>query len=49
MEVLVGKIGASNTYQTYDLETTVIEDVYVQGADGAIPISQEKYRDKWAK
>jgi len=49
MEVLVGKIGASNKYQTYDLETTVIEDVYVPGADGAIPISQEKYKDKWAK
>ena len=54
MELLVGKIGAPNkdqkyTYQTYDLETTVIEDVYVPGADGAIPISPEKYKDKWGK
>jgi len=49
MEVLVGKIGASDKYQTYDLKTTVIEDVYVPGADGAIAISQQQYKDKWAK
>jgi len=48
MEVLVGKIGADK-YQTYDLETTVIEGVYVPGAGGAIAISQEQYKDKWAK
>jgi len=49
MELLVSKNGARDKYQTYDLKTTVIEDVYVPGADGAVPISQEKYKEKWAK
>ena len=48
MEVLV-KVGGSDKYQTYDLKTTVREDVYVPGADGAIAISQQQYKDKWAK
>ena len=49
MEVLVGKIGASDKYQTYDLKTSVREDVYVPGPDGAIAVSQQEYKDKWAK
>ena len=49
MEMLVGEIGASDKYQTYDLKTSVIEDVYVPGAGGAITISQQEYKDKWAK
>lgn len=49
MEMLVGEMGASDKYQTYDLKASVIEDVYVPGADGAIAISQQEYKDKWAK
>jgi hypothetical protein len=49
MEMLVGEIGASDKYQTYDLKTSVREDVYVPGSGGAIAISQQEYKDKWAK
>jgi len=49
MEMLVSESGASDKYQTYDLKTSLIEDVYVPGAGGAIAISQEEYKDKWAK
>jgi hypothetical protein len=44
--MLVGEIGASDKYQTYDLKTSVREDVYVPGPDGAIAISQQEYKDK---
>jgi hypothetical protein len=49
MEMLVGAIGAPDKYQTYDLKTSVREDVYVPGHDGAIPVSQQEYKDRWAK
>jgi hypothetical protein len=49
MEMLVGEIGASDRYQTYDLKTSLRDDVYVPGADGAIAVSQQEYKDKWAK
>ena len=42
--MLVGEMGASDKYQTYDLKASVIEDVYVPGADGAIAISQQEYK-----
>ena len=49
MELLAGKIGASDKYQTYDLKTTVLEDVYVEGAGGTMAVSQQEYKDRWAK
>jgi hypothetical protein len=50
MEMLVGEIGASDKYQTYDLKTSVREDVYVPGSGGAaVAISQEEYKAKSAK
>jgi hypothetical protein len=49
MEMLVGEIGASDKYQTFDLKTSVREDVYVPGHDGAIAVSQQEYKAKWAK
>lgn len=49
MEMLVGEIGASDKYQTYDLKTSLREDVYVPGENGAVAISQQEYRDKSPK
>ncbi len=49
MEMLVGEIGASDKYQTYDLKTSVREDVYVRGSGGAVAVSQQEYKDKWEK
>ena len=49
MEMLVGEIGASDKYQTYDLKTSVREDVYVPGSGGAVAISQEEYKAKSEK
>ncbi len=49
MEMLVGQIGASDKYNAYDLKTSVREDVYVPGSDGAVAVSQQEYKDKWAK
>ncbi|MGA7558957.1 MAG: hypothetical protein WCF61_15760 [Terriglobales bacterium] len=49
MEMLVGEIGASDKYKTYDLKTSLREDVYVPGPDGAVAVSQQEYKDKWAK
>jgi hypothetical protein len=49
MEMLVGEIGAPDKYHTYDLKTSVREDVYVPGPDGAVAVSQQEYKDKWAK
>jgi len=49
MEMLVGEIGAPDKYHTYDLKTSMREDVYVPGPDGAVAVSQQEYKDKWAK
>ena len=49
MEMLVGEIGASDKYHTYDLKTSLREDVYVPGSGGAVAVSQQEYKDKWAK
>lgn len=46
MELLVGEIGAPDKFHTYDLKTTVRDDVYVRGHNGAAAISQEEYRAK---
>ena len=44
MELLVGEIGSPDKFHTYDLKTTVRDDVYVRGHDGAAAISQEEYK-----
>jgi hypothetical protein len=49
LELLVGEIGAPDKYVTYDLKTSMRDDVYVPGPDGAMAISQQDYKDKWAK
>jgi hypothetical protein len=49
MELLVGEIGAPDKFQTYDLKTTVRDEVYVRGPDGATVISQEEYKAREAK
>jgi len=49
LEMLVGEIGATDRYLTYELKTSVRNDVYVAGPNGAITVSQEEYKAKWAK
>jgi hypothetical protein len=44
MELLVGEIGSPDKFHAYDLKTTVRDDVYVRGHDGATAISQEEYK-----
>src|ERR1017187_6174233 len=44
MGLLVGAIGAPDRFQSYDLKTTVRDDVYVRGHDGAVAISQEEFK-----
>jgi hypothetical protein len=46
LELLVGVIGAPDKYDTYDLKTSMRDDVYVPGRDGAVAISQEEYKAK---
>lgn len=46
MELLVGEIGAPDKFRAYDLKTTVRDDVYIRGHDGAMAISQEEYKVK---
>jgi hypothetical protein len=45
MELLVGEIGSPDKYASYDLKTTVRDDVYVPGPDGAVAVSQQEYKD----
>jgi hypothetical protein len=45
MEMLVGEIGSADKYQTFDLKTSLREDVYVPGPDGAVAISQQEYQE----
>jgi hypothetical protein len=49
LEMLVGEIGAPDKFHTYDLKTSVREDVYVPGPDGAVAITQQEYKAKLAK
>ena len=44
MEMLVGEIGSTDRFLTYDVKTSLRDDVYVRGHDGAIAISQEEYK-----
>jgi len=49
LEMLVGEIGSTDKYKTYDLKTSVREDVYIPSSEGAIAISQEEYKAKQQK
>jgi len=49
IEMLVGEIGAPDKYHTYDLRTSVRDDVYVPGPNGAVAISQQEYKAKAAQ
>jgi len=49
MEILVGEIGSTDKYRTYELKTSVRDDVYVPGPNGAVAVSQEEYKAKWMK
>jgi len=49
LELLVGEIGAPDKFHSYDVKTSVREDVYVRGPDGAVAVSQEEYKAKHAQ
>jgi hypothetical protein len=49
MELLVGEIGSPDKFHSYDLKTSVRDDVYVRSAEGAVAVSQQEYKDKYAK
>jgi hypothetical protein len=44
LEILVGEIGSVDKYRTYQLKTSVRDDVYVQGPNGAKAVSQDEYK-----
>ncbi len=47
--MLVGEIGATEKYHTYDLKTSVRDEIYVTGPNGTLAVSKEEYKAKWAK
>ena len=49
LEILVGQIGRKDKYFTYELKTSVRDDVYVPGPHGAMAVSQEEYKARWTK
>jgi hypothetical protein len=49
MELIVGEIGSPDKYRTYDLKTSVRDDVYIRGSDGAVAVSQQEFKDRYAK
>ncbi|MFZ0539921.1 MAG: hypothetical protein WA416_13030 [Candidatus Sulfotelmatobacter sp.] len=46
LEMLVGEIGSPDKFHTYDLKTSVREDVYIPSASGAVAVSQAEYKAK---
>jgi len=44
MELLVGEVGSVDKYHTFDLRTSLRDEVYIFGPNGAEPVSQEEYR-----
>lgn len=46
LELLVGVIGMPDKYNTYDVKTSMRDDVCVPGPDGAVAISQAEYKAK---
>ena len=49
LEMLVGEIGSNDKYRSFELKTSVRDDVYIPGPNGAIAVSQEEYKTKWIK
>jgi len=50
LELLAGVIGSPDKYVTYELKTTVRDDVYVRSTGGgAVAVSQEEYKAKQQK
>jgi len=49
LEMLVGEIGSPDKFVSYDLKTSLRDDVYIPGPDGAVAVSQQEYKDKHAK
>ncbi|HUO13731.1 MAG TPA: hypothetical protein VMX38_01995 [Verrucomicrobiae bacterium] len=45
LEMLVGEIGAPDRYVSYELKTSVRDEVYVSTPDGVVPVSQEEYNN----
>ena len=46
MELLVGEVGSVDRYHSYDLKTSMRDEVYVHGPNGAEPITQEEYHQQ---
>jgi hypothetical protein len=46
LEMLVGEIGSPDKFHTYDLKTSVREDVYIPSPGGAVAVSQAEYKAK---
>jgi hypothetical protein len=46
LEMLVGEIGSLNKFYSYDLKTSLRDDVYVRSPEGSIAISQDEYKAK---
>jgi hypothetical protein len=46
LEMLVGEIGSPDKFRTYDLKTSVREDVYIPSPGGAVAVSQAEYKAK---
>ena len=44
LEMLVSEIGSNDKYRSYELKTSLRDDVYVPGPNGATAVSQEQYR-----
>jgi hypothetical protein len=44
MELIVGEIGSVDKYHSYDLKTSIRDEVYVLGPNGADAVSQEEFR-----
>jgi hypothetical protein len=49
LEMLVGEIGSPDKYVTYELKTSVRDEVYVPGPDGVMPVSQEEFKAQQSK
>jgi hypothetical protein len=44
MELIVGEIGSPDKFHSYDLKTSLRDEVYVPSSEGAKAISQEEYK-----
>jgi hypothetical protein len=46
LEMLVGQIGSPNKFQSFDLKTSVRDDVYIRSTEGSVAVSQAEYKAK---